>query len=379
VFPYHVAHLGLSFETWTTAALQKWPLATLGFSRRTHHVMVMADSDCKRSIGNIVIESIPAAFSGPRYCSWGADWSWEFEKRLRLISNSTVFVHLNDYYSSNMTTWCLQGRGNLIVSVLHGMGCNVSDCQHVSCTICLRTEHWARIRGAGHHAKLVNPSIDTRFTPYPEISRERRICFVSTIIPYKGTDTVISTVDYMMKHNQAFHLDILGTGRPEDLHKFENQLKEVFSAANSCTYTMHGHVPMETISHVLAKASLMLHPSITEGFSIAVTEALATGCPVVGLQGVHDERLSEQDGLFCVSADKYPAKVLDVFTRTSLKTSFSPTYHHDGVVTFDADYSVTDESLRIQKPPYSTRIKSMKVLVPIKKLWRRLKYGQEQE
>ena len=89
---------------------------------------------------------------------------------------------------------------------------------------------------------------------------------------------------------------------------------------------------------------------------------------MVALSGVIDMRLSEEFGLFCVSVEEVPAKVLEVRNRPVTPVKFSPVVLHVGVLTCEADYSGNlHRELQMPQSHYATRMRFMKLLSPVRR------------
>ena len=66
-----------------------------------------------------------------------------------------------------------------------------------------------------------------------------------------------------------------------------------------------GEVPNDLLPQYLAKASIFVRPSLSEGLGIAFLEAMAVGLPVIGtlVGGIPDFLKDSETGLFCKVSD----------------------------------------------------------------------------
>jgi len=133
-----------------------------------------------------------------------------------------------------------------------------------------------------------------------------RIVAVANLVPVKGMAELVEAAGRL---RPPFRLDIAGDGpeRPRLAARIaELGLQE--------RVTLHGALPAERVAGLLRDASFAVVPSRYETFSVAVSEALACGLPVVATAvGALPERIGEGTGLLCPPED--PAALADAIGR----------------------------------------------------------------
>ncbi len=68
---------------------------------------------------------------------------------------------------------------------------------------------------------------------------------------------------------------------------------------------MHGQLPAADVAAKMAEWDVLLHPSHTEGMSIAVLEALSSGVPVVAVRDVLPRNQEDHPGVYTAPRDSY--------------------------------------------------------------------------
>lgn len=121
-------------------------------------------------------------------------------------------------------------------------------------------------------------------------SNDFNICSVAKLMKIKGFDRLVRIQKKLFDNGIRTHIYILGIG--EEKSNLERLLAEC-GMTNYWTFLGYKENPYKYVSN----ADLYVCPSIREGFSTAVTEALVTGTPVVStncsgayeLLGYHNE------------------------------------------------------------------------------------------
>lgn len=131
-----------------------------------------------------------------------------------------------------------------------------------------------------HASVFENKSLD---------DKKQRIIFVGRFRPEKGVTYLIEAVS-LIKKEVPIELMLIGEGPQEiDLKIKVKQLN-----LNECVSFL-GKIPNALIPEYLAKASVFVLPSLSEGFPLVVLEAMASGLPIVAtkIRGlseiIHDE------------------------------------------------------------------------------------------
>lgn len=124
----------------------------------------------------------------------------------------------------------------------------------------------------GHKNVRVIPNPVKEINTFPEIKRENIIINVGRLVPEKGQEYLIKA--FSMLGNKDWKLVILGDG---PLH---NKLKsQILDLGLDGKVIMPGAV--KNIDEWLAKSSIFVLSSVSEGFPNALVEAMAAGLPCV--------------------------------------------------------------------------------------------------
>ena len=125
-----------------------------------------------------------------------------------------------------------------------------------------------------------------------EPSRRPRIAVVGSLTPVKRPELAVRAFDALARAIPGARLVFAGDGpvRPELERMCEGS--EIVGAV-----TFAGNRP--EVAGILEECDLLWHPSRSEGFGLAVAEAMATGLPVVAadVEGVRDLVVPEETGL----------------------------------------------------------------------------------
>lgn len=113
---------------------------------------------------------------------------------------------------------------------------------------------------------------------HPEIGADPLVLFLSRIHPKKGLERFIPHWAAVLEKCPSARLVIAGTGSPDDVQSVKNAIH-----ANKLDARVHmvGQLVGAAKWQALVDASVFILPTHQEGFSVAVTEAMAAACPVV--------------------------------------------------------------------------------------------------
>jgi glycosyltransferase involved in cell wall biosynthesis len=124
--------------------------------------------------------------------------------------------------------------------------------------------------------------------------------YVGRLAPEKDVGTLLHAAAEVVRAEPAFRLEIAGDGVcAADLHRLADELG------------LHGHVrflgEVRDVPALLQRASVFVLPSLTEGISLTVLEAMARGLPVVTTRvGGNREVVAEgETGLLVSPADPH--------------------------------------------------------------------------
>lgn len=135
-------------------------------------------------------------------------------------------------------------------------------------------------------------------------SAQPRIAVLARLVPHKQVEHAVRVAVALSSEFPGLHLDVVGEGwwRPE----IERSLREQRAGA---LVTLHGHLDEAARDDVLARAWVMLLPSVKEGWGLAVVEAAAQRTPTVAYRHAGGVTESILDGVTGLLADDEPGLV----------------------------------------------------------------------
>ena len=103
-----------------------------------------------------------------------------------------------------------------------------------------------------------------------------RIITIARLSHEKALENLIESCRLLRDRGIRFHCDIVGEGNQREL------LRSLIHGLNLQTQVkLLGSKTNETVLQLIKKANLMVLPSLSEGLSVAIMEAMASGIPVV--------------------------------------------------------------------------------------------------
>lgn len=144
---------------------------------------------------------------------------------------------------------------------------------------------------------VISPGIDREYLSVPlQFPREPRVAFTGSWLPGKGVKHVVSVMTDVMRERPDLHLDLYGTGSSAQciLAEFPSLLRS--------RIVVHGR--FHENSKELSRTKVFLFPSRSEGFGMALAEAMACGCaPVTTPTGFGAELRDGDEALVCAFDD----------------------------------------------------------------------------
>ena len=131
-----------------------------------------------------------------------------------------------------------------------------------------------------------NPSNPPVFINSPEVAKayyklpKEYILYVGSVTERKNLLTLVKAIE-ILRNRVEVVLVVVGTGKTY-LKKVRQYIHEK-NLGNLIHFL--GRIPTAHLPHIYGGASLMVHPSVFEGFGIPIIEALQCGVPVVASQG----------------------------------------------------------------------------------------------
>lgn len=175
-----------------------------------------------------------------------------------------------------------------------------------------------------HEVGVIYNGINTQeFRPQPELKNPQKfeIICVSRVTPRKGIRFLIQAVKILSKDHEHVHLTVIGDGNELDSLKHLARADEI---ADKVSFL--GLVPHEQLAAHYAKSDVFVLPSLNEGMSNTMLEALASGLPLIATDtGGTKELVREGENGFVVKmkdpvdlAEKIDRLVIDKFTREKM-------------------------------------------------------------
>lgn len=153
------------------------------------------------------------------------------------------------------------------------------------------------------------PASGTFRSQHPEIGEAPFVLFLSRLHHKKGLDHLADAFALVVKANPSLHLVVAGPDGGAR-QPFEHQVRDLGIADHvHLTGSVYGPDKLAA----LVDAACFCLPSRQEGFSIAITEALACGLPVVASEACHFPELAESGAGEVVPLE--PAAIADALLR----------------------------------------------------------------
>ena len=156
-----------------------------------------------------------------------------------------------------------------------------------------RTEIAEHLRVPSHRVEVIPIGTDVdRFSPDPAVPRVpgRVVTTASADVPLKGLAPLIEAVA-KVRTERPVELVVVGSARPGGLVL---DLVERYGLGGAVRFT--GRVSDEDLVHHLRSAELAVVPSLFEGFSLPLVEAMACATPVVATTGGALPEVAGPDG-----------------------------------------------------------------------------------
>jgi glycosyltransferase involved in cell wall biosynthesis len=167
-------------------------------------------------------------------------------------------------------------------------------------------------------------NLDGKFIPNETERAAAEILFVGRLVPGKGLDILIGALPQIRAINPVARLSIVGDGleRP----RLEDITRSLGLA--SCV-DFFGAVENSDLPRFYRRATLLVLPSLEEGFGLVVAEALGCGCPVAAsdLPAVRDLLEDGRGGRLFRTGDSadLTEKVCELLANERLRQSLAET------------------------------------------------------
>ncbi len=120
--------------------------------------------------------------------------------------------------------------------------------------------------------------------------------FVSRVVRMKGVEEVIKAFSFIVREQRDAKLWIIGGGEEDYIQELKRMLKE-YGVAHAVTF--FGAVSEQMKYRRMAKAHVLLHASVKEGWGLVVLEAASVGTPAVvyNVSGLKDVVKDGESGI----------------------------------------------------------------------------------
>ncbi len=167
--------------------------------------------------------------------------------------------------------------------------------------ICLSRHTQRLVEANARRTWLLPNAVDRRYfsvrstigTGTPEL-----LC-ISNVNPLKNQCHLIEVADRLVEEH-PFRLLFLGNVSPDD---YGARFIEMIEARSWCEH--HGYIGRDELGSFLARAYLLVHPSLEDNCPMAILEAMAAGVPVIAnrIGGIPDLVEEGETGFLCDQGD----------------------------------------------------------------------------
>ena len=159
-----------------------------------------------------------------------------------------------------------------------------------------------------------------------------RVAVVARLVPEKDIASLIKAIDIMIRQGAEVSLDVMfGDGN-------ERQKLEMLSQSLGRGDRIRFHGSRDDIFTVLSNTSIFVLPSITEGISMTLLEAMATGLPVVACHvGGNPEVVKNGETGFLVAPNQ-PQALADALLKLHHNPSLAKQFGSNGRARVEAKF-----------------------------------------
>jgi len=232
----------------------------------------------------------------------------KFKKENDIVHAHNLPSALPMKYSTGKKVLTLHGIYSRQIGVLHGNGMS-----KISSTYEKDALHWADAitviskeaydfyTQAGFKVSLVPNAIDLPSLPSTkERKYQKQIIFAGRLSKEKG---IFNLLEMSKKLPQDIHLLILGSGPEEE--KIKN-----FAKSHTNIHVM-GYIPRERTISLIRGSDVLIQPSIVEGISSTILEAMACKTPIITTNVGGNRELLIHDKSGIIVEPNSPQKMLD--------------------------------------------------------------------
>lgn len=147
------------------------------------------------------------------------------------------------------------------------------------------------------------PSAASFLERFPQLRGHRLILFLGRIHPKKGIDVLVRAWARLAEQSPDAHLVIAGPDFEGTRARIESLVAQL-GVASRVTFT--GMLRDELKASALAAAAVFVLPSLSEGFSMSVLEAMGTGLPVIVTAECHIPEVAEASAGWTTQSEVAP-------------------------------------------------------------------------
>jgi glycosyltransferase involved in cell wall biosynthesis len=267
----------------------------------------------------------PPSFPSPM-CLPAGRIRWMVDTRLRrelmnlIRSNEGVHIHgiweshcavASSMAQSNRTPYIISAHGMLerwalqhkrFKKALYATMVEVNNLRRATCLRALTADEAHDYRRIGLSTPLaivpgaveLPKCVDRELFPnaFPDLINKRIVIFLGRLHPKKGLDLLIRAWANTGNSVRDAHLVIAGPDT-DGMRMTLERLTSDLGVASSVTFAGMMNASMKWSA--LANSSLFVLPSFSEGFSVAVLEAMGAGLPVVVTDACHFPEIAQKD------------------------------------------------------------------------------------
>lgn len=245
---------------------------------------------------------------------WRAYW---YSRKLMRLGNYDL-CHAFFGFPSGLVSWALRRRLPYLVS-LRGSdvpGFNERFSWHYVPLVPLFKQIWRRARYVAANSEglrelalrtdssrpigVIPNGVDTRLFHPPERRDSDRLTLITVcrFVGRKGIPYLIRAMPAIVAANPKVRLRIVGDG--ERREEWETLVREI-GMERSIEFT--GHKPHEQLAALLRESHIFVLPSLYEGMSNTLLEAIASGLPVIVTDTGGTRELVDQNGIVVAQRD----------------------------------------------------------------------------
>ncbi len=270
------------------AARPDWRFTVLGHAARLEPLPWPDDANLEirecRSPIYTVREQVELAWKCPR----GVDLFWSPNYNIPLAYTGRLLVTVHDVAHLAMPAFAPGLAKQLYARTMFGA---VRRKAHaILCDTAFSRDEYRRLVGPGRaKVGVVHLGIDDswrRAASLPRPRARRYIVYVGTVKPHKNLGVLIQAFSSL---KDRIPHDLVIVGRRDGLRTADQSVERLAGALGG-RLELTGELPFAELQAHVAHASLLVAPSLYEGFGFPPLEAMAAGCPcLVSRIPTHEE------------------------------------------------------------------------------------------